>query len=141
MKISAKTEYACRALLQLAMHWPNDTPLQIGAIANIQQIPMKFLPHILIQLKQLGFVDSSRGKLGGYILSKPPAQINLSEVVQAFSDSGFSKSSARQKRVVSTLESIWQEVDQATQKHMGSINFEEICNRERSLKEIATFTI
>ena len=140
MKISAKTDYACRALLQLALHWPHTVPLQIGAIANSQQIPMKFLPHILIQLKQLGYVDSSRGKMGGYILTKTPAQIKSNEVVQAFSESGFSKST-RQKKVTNTLESIWQEIDEATQKHMGSIDFEEICNRERSLREIPNFAI
>ena len=139
MKISAKTDYACRALLQLALHWPNPTPLQIGTMAKSQQIPMKFLPHILIQLKQLGYVGSSRGKKGGYLLSQPPVEIKLSEVVQAFSNDGFSRPSARQKK--NTLESIWQEIGEATQKHMGSINFEEICNRERSLKGISTFAI
>jgi Rrf2 family protein len=140
MKISAKTDYACRALLQLAMHWPNNMPLQIGIIAKDQEIPMKFLPHILIQLKQLGYVDSIRGKMGGYLLTKTPAQIKLSEVVQSFSENGFSKSS-RQKKMIHTIESVWQEIDQATQKHMDSITFEEICNRERNLNEVSNYSI
>ena len=141
MKISAKTDYACRALLELALHWPNSLPLQIGAIAERQQIPMKFLPHILIELKQLGYVDSSRGKLGGYHLAQAPADIKLSEVVQAFSESLHRKTSNGLKASTNTLVSIWQEIDQATQKHMDSINFEEICDRERNLKNISTFAI
>src|SRR3989338_6958838 len=123
MKLSAKTEYACRALLELSLHWPSATPLQIAAIADKQHIPMKFLPHILIQLKQLGYVDSIRGKMGGYILSKTPEDIKLSGVVQAFSE-GFPKSSNRQKKITGILDSIWQEIDNATHKHMSSINFE-----------------
>ena len=141
MKISAKTDYACRALLELALHWPNSMPLQIGAIAERQQIPMKFLTHILIQLKQLGYVDSSRGKLGGYHLAQTPAEIKLNEVVQAFSESVHRKTSNGSRSSTNTLISIWQEIDEATQKHMDSINFEEICNRERDLKKIPTFTI
>ena len=140
MKLSAKTEYACRALLELALHWPHSSPLQIAAIADKQHIPMKFLPHILIELKQLGYVDSSRGKMGGYLLSKSPEDIKLSDVVQAFSE-GPSKPSNRQRKLTGILDSIWQEIENATRKHMSSINFEEICDRERNLKEVPNFTI
>jgi len=140
MKLSAKTEYACRALLELALHWPHSSPLQIAAIADKQHIPMKFLPHILIELKQLGYVDSSRGKMGGYILSKPPEEIRLSDVVGAFSE-GPSKSSNRQKKVAGILDSIWQEIENVTQKHMSNINFEKIRDRERNLKEVPDFNI
>jgi Rrf2 family protein len=140
MKLSAKTDYACRALLQLSLHWPHTTPLRIGIIAKSQQIPMKFLPHILIQLKQLGFVDSSRGKMGGYLLTKAPEQIKLCDIVQAFSENGSPKP-VKQKKSASTLESIWQEIDEATQKHMNSISFEEICERERNLRDIPNFAI
>ena len=49
MKIIAKTDYACRALLELSLHWPKQEPLQVTAIADNQQIPIKFLIHILIQ--------------------------------------------------------------------------------------------
>lgn len=69
MKISAKIDYACRALLiELGLHWPDNRPMQVSAIAKRQKIPMNFLVHILITLKELGYVDSIRGKSGGYVL-------------------------------------------------------------------------
>ena len=142
MKISAKTDYACRALLQLALHWPSVDPLSIGSIANIQQIPMKFLPHILLQLKQLGYVDSIRGKSGGYVLEKPPAEIRLSDVMRAFSEPMCMFPAVGNKRGKNNcLISIWKEIDEVTRKQMDSLNFEEISRRERNLKTVPTFEI
>lgn len=142
MKISAKTDYACRALLQLALHWPSSDPLPIGTIANIQQIPMKFLPHILLQLKQLGYVDSTRGKSGGYILGKAPAEIRLSDVMRAFSEPVCMLPARGQKRGrTNSLISIWKEIDEATRKQMENLTFEEISRRERNLKSAPMFEI
>jgi Rrf2 family transcriptional regulator, cysteine metabolism repressor len=142
MKISAKTDYACRALLQLALHWPSTEPLSIGMIARMQQIPMKFLPHILLQLKQLGYVDSIRGKSGGYMLGKPPAAIHLSDVLRAFSEPMCMLPATGQRRSrASCLMSIWKEIDEATRKQMDNLNFEEISRRERNLKTVPMFEI
>ena len=77
MRISAKIDYACRALLELSLHWPNNIPLQINTIAQNQQMPVKFLTQILLQLKQIGYVQSVRGKKGGYLLAKAPQKIRL----------------------------------------------------------------
>ena len=82
MKISAKIDYACRALLELALHWPNKEPLPITEIADKEKIPVKFLVHILINLKNLGYIQSVRGNRGGYLLVKNPSEINLLEVIQ-----------------------------------------------------------
>ena len=142
MKISAKTHYACRALLDLALHWPKTTPLPIRIIAGHRQIPMKFLPHILIQLKQLGYVDSTRGNKGGYILIKPPKEIKLSEIVKSFAEIqlGPSKAMERSKKV-DVLESIWREADEVLLNFMGSIDLEDISKREQSLSKIPMYTI
>src|SRR6267142_1058623 len=90
MKISAKIDYACRALLELGLHWPNTTPMQVGAIAKHQKIPMNFLVHILITLKEAGYVDSIRGKSGGYVLIKAPQDIRLGDVIKNFGGLGLS---------------------------------------------------
>ena len=70
MKISAKTDYACKAIFELVMHWPKPEPLAINVIARSQRIPIKFLTHILLQLKTMGMVESIRGQRGGYLLVK-----------------------------------------------------------------------
>ena len=82
MRVSAKCDYACKALLELALHWPNKEPVQIHEISEKQDIPIKYLVQILIQLKRIGFVDSIRGKEGGYNLAIAPDRITLGKVMR-----------------------------------------------------------
>lgn len=140
MRISAKIDYACRALLELSLHWPNNTPLQINTIAQNRQIPHKFLTQILIHLKQLGYVRSTRGKSGGYQLAKAPRNINLREVVQSFSDTG-NDYDTKQKNKADTFTSIWRETEEETYKAMELITFEEIIRRESAFHNVAMFAI
>ncbi len=133
MKVSARIDYACRALLELALHWPNSRPMQVAEIAKRQKIPMNFLVHILITLKQMGYVDSVRGKSGGYILIKPPQNVMISDVFKNFGGLGFS---ADKKPKVAkhghVMDAVWQELDDAVIKAMDTVTLESICNRERS---------
>ncbi|MGO9600511.1 MAG: RrF2 family transcriptional regulator [Isosphaeraceae bacterium] len=83
MKVSAKAEYACLALLALARHGPGAPPLRIREIAESHGIPERYLVQILLQLKGAGLVSSIRGASGGYRLARPPGQIALSDVLTA----------------------------------------------------------
>jgi Rrf2 family protein len=83
MKISAKAEYACLAILALARCQPDDPPLRIREIAEEHGIPERYLVQILLQLKGAGLVVSVRGALGGYRLARPPDRISLGEVLTA----------------------------------------------------------
>ncbi len=64
MKLSAKTEYACLAMLQMAREYENAEPQQIRRIAEEQGIPARFLVQILLQLKGASLVASTRGAAG-----------------------------------------------------------------------------
>src|SRR6266436_1931953 len=81
MKVSAKTEYACLALLELAARYDTGEPVRIRSIADEHGIPSRFLVQILLQLKGAGFVSSTRGASGGYQLIKRPEEITLGEVM------------------------------------------------------------
>ena len=81
MKLSAKTEYACLAMLELAARYGSNEPVRIRTIADEHGIPSRFLVQILLQLKGAGFVASTRGASGGYQLIKSPEQISLGEVM------------------------------------------------------------
>lgn len=81
MKISAKAEYACLALLELARPGKGDTPLRIREIAEAQEIPPRYLVQILLQLKASGLVRSTRGADGGYLLARPAEEIPVAEVI------------------------------------------------------------
>ncbi|HYD98462.1 MAG TPA: Rrf2 family transcriptional regulator [Alphaproteobacteria bacterium] len=79
--LSQKAKYALRALLVLAQH-DTDQPIFVADIADRENLPRKFLELILLDLKRAGFVDSRRGKNGGYLLAKRPGDITLGDVLR-----------------------------------------------------------
>src|SRR5947209_9077100 len=86
MRISAKAEYACVAMLELAACYGDPQPLRVKAIADAHGISQRFLVQIMLQLKTAGLVASVRGASGGYQLSRPPDNISLWSIIQAIED-------------------------------------------------------
>jgi Rrf2 family protein len=83
MKLSKRGEYALRALINLGLARELGRPmLQIRELAEHENIPVKFLEQILAQLKGAGYLDSRRGKRGGYFLKKPMGRIAIGEIVR-----------------------------------------------------------
>lgn len=78
-----KTDYALRALFSLVAEY-GAGPVSIRALAERNEVPKKFLEHILLDMKSQGWVDSVPGKSGGYFLAKRPSQITMGEVVRFF---------------------------------------------------------
>ncbi|MFF7468739.1 Rrf2 family transcriptional regulator [Streptomyces sp. NPDC008092] len=81
MYISAKADYAARALLELARQ--PDRPLTCEAVASSQDIPFRFLKSVVGELRRAGLVRSQRGCEGGYWLGRPAAEISLLDVARA----------------------------------------------------------
>lgn len=79
--LSQRTRYALRALTHLA-ELKGDAPVPVGEIAAGQRVPRKFLELILLDLKAGGLITSQRGRMGGYRLARPPAQISFGEVIR-----------------------------------------------------------
>jgi Rrf2 family protein len=82
VRVSAKTDYAIRAVLELAAAG-DERPVKGERIATAQQIPLRFLENILMQLRHTGLVESRRGADGGYRLARAPEDITLAEVIRA----------------------------------------------------------
>lgn len=82
MKVSTRGDYASRALLSLALH-ETDGPTSVRDIAERTGLPQPYLEQILLALKGAGLVRSKRGVGGGYVLSRPPVEITLAEIVSA----------------------------------------------------------
>jgi Rrf2 family protein len=82
VRVSAKTDYALRAALELAAA-PDEKPVKGERIATAQAIPLRFLENILMQLRHAGLVESRRGADGGYRLARPPAEVTLADVIRA----------------------------------------------------------
>jgi Rrf2 family protein len=81
MRVSAKVDYALRALAELAASPPG--PVKAERLANAQGIPLKFLENILLELRRAEIVTSQRGAEGGYRLAKPAAEISLADAIRA----------------------------------------------------------
>jgi Rrf2 family protein len=83
MWISKRTDYALRALFTLVEHYQRG-PIPIRELARRNEAPKRFLEHIMLDLKEKGWVDSLSGARGGYVLAKNPEKITMGEVVRHF---------------------------------------------------------
>ena len=83
MRISAKTDYAIRAVIEMAAAGGDGKLVKAEAVADAQQIPLRFLLSILNELRHAGIVDSRRGADGGYRLAKPAYAITIADVIRA----------------------------------------------------------
>jgi Rrf2 family protein len=81
VRVSAKTDYAVRALLELAV--AGDGPVKGERLAEAQAIPLKFLENILTDLRHAGIIRAQRGAEGGYWLARDPAAVTVGEVIRA----------------------------------------------------------
>jgi Rrf2 family protein len=84
MRLSARVDYALRAVAELAVAAaaPSRTVLTAEQVARAQEIPPKFLESILLQLRRAGVVQAQRGPDGGYWLARPAEEINLAEIIR-----------------------------------------------------------
>lgn len=127
MNISARCEYACRALVELARVQHIAEPLASQVIAERRQVPEKYLVHILLQLKRAGLVQSVRGAQGGYRLARPAEEISLLEIVEAI-DGPVMDPLPVEDAQTEELRMLWQELGQEISRQL----------RGRTLKEIAS---
>jgi len=86
MLLSTKTRYACRAMAELAAAYP-ENPVSVKDIARAQRLSPKYLEHIVSALKAAGLIEAVRGVHGGYVLSRAPEHITLSEVFRVLEGS------------------------------------------------------
>jgi Rrf2 family protein len=82
MKLSTRGRYGARAMLDIALHNPEGAS-KLKDIANRQKVSPKYLDHILSSLRKADLVKNIRGRFGGYLLTRPAAQISMKELIQA----------------------------------------------------------
>ncbi|MEX0977993.1 MAG: Rrf2 family transcriptional regulator [Pirellulales bacterium] len=131
MKVSAKTEYACLAMLELAAHWGSGEPVRIRAIAEEHGIPPRFLVQILLQLKGAGFVASTRGASGGYQLVKPPENVTLGEVMAVIEgqEGEVTSNVSSPSPTAQVLVGAWRQVAQVEYDALRAITFASLVSR------------
>ena len=134
ISVSARVQYACLAVLELAKHAGSPRPTRIEEIAAEQGIPKQFLVHILLQLKQKGILASARGVGGGYALAKAPSGITVGDVVRAVEPTlttPETKSNAQIKpdEANAVFFSLWRKVEQQAVDVLDKVTFDELLHR------------
>jgi Rrf2 family protein len=137
MRLSAKTEYAAIAVLELARNWGSDEPVRIRSIAAAHGVPSRFLVQILLQLKGAGLVTSTRGAAGGYQLARPPVEITLDDVFRIIEGpdelvTAVTQDLAGKSRSVSVLLEAWRMVAAAETEALRSVTFADLVERSRA---------
>ena len=126
MKLSVKSDYAARAVLGLARHFPTGAALRVEDLAGEQSIPANYLVQILIELKAQGIVRSLRGKEGGYLLARPPAEITLGDVLRAAHGSVFDTPALTDPECAPELRRAWQKLQQSAESAANAISFQQL---------------
>ena len=118
MNVSARTQYACLAMLELAARYGSPQPVPIRQIAERHSAPPNFLVQILLQLKHAGLIASVRGAAGGYALLKPPEDISLADVISAVDGLAEEEAAANEPSPAAVvLRETWRQID-ALQREM-----------------------
>ena len=141
MRVSAKGDYATRAMQDLALHYEKG-PIQIEDIARRQHLPARYLEQILLSLKRAGFLESKRGMSGGYYLAKPPREITIGAIIRAVEGPiipifcvGSGKREICIEEPHCCLRDIWADVRDAVAKIVDQTTLEDLCRRIRMKQE------
>ena len=126
MKLSVKSDYAARAVLGLARHYPTGAALRVEDLAGEQGVPPNYLVQILIELKAQGIVRSVRGKDGGYLLARSPGDITLADVLRAVHGTLFDTPALSDSDCPPELRRAWQRLQQAVDATAGATTFQRL---------------
>lgn len=110
MKISAKVDYACRVLAELARLHGTAELAQIEHLARIEHVPPHFLAQILSELRNGGLITSRRGIQGGYALARPPDEISLYDIFAVIDGEVLGLSGNHEGRSGRRMLQVWNEI-------------------------------
>ena len=132
MRISAKGEYAIKAMLDLALQRERGL-IPIQEIAKRQSIPQRYLEQVLLSLKRAGLLTSKRGSTGGYHLTRDPGEITVGAVLRAVEGT--------RSTFVATaspdLADLWLEMSEAVSKVVDRVTFGDLVARARERRSRA----
>jgi len=142
--ISKKTKYAINALVYIAKN-KEEQPISVSKIANEQNIPLKFLESILVELKNARILNSKKGKYGGYSLNGTPDEIHMAKVMRLFDGAiallpcvtyqFYEKCEECTDEETCGIRQVAMEIRNETVKRLKAATLSDIINREKKLKK------
>lgn len=145
MKLSTRTRYGTRFLLALAREYGKG-PVLLKDIANREWISEKYLGQIVLALKGVGLIDAHRGARGGYFLTRPPGEITLMDVFEAF-EKPFQLVDCHQGGKICSrfslcvVREVWEELTRRLSDSLKGITLLDLCEREKKKAIPFTYTI
>jgi Rrf2 family cysteine metabolism transcriptional repressor len=136
MKLSTKGRYAMRAMLDLATHYGEGLTF-LKDVAARQEISERYLEHLFLSLKAAGLVNSTRGANGGFVLSRPPSETKLMDIitvsegqlslVECVDDPGVCKRSSH-----CATRDVWMDLKNAIENVLGAITLQDLVEKQRA---------
>jgi Rrf2 family protein len=141
MKLSTRTRYAVRAIIELAQN-DSKKPLQLKIIAQRQDISVKYLEQLMAVLRSAGFVRSIRGSKGGYVLAKAPKEIKLNDVMHRLEGTVATVECVENEDYCSrsadcAARYLWTQVEQAIDKVLGAITLQDLVDKANDEKQLS----
>ena len=137
MKLSTRSRYGVRLILDLALH-ADEGPVRLGSVAQRQGIGIKYLEQIIIDLKWADYVKTVRGPKGGHMLTRPPEEITVGEIVGLLEGGlklvkcvQYPEECKRSSSCVTRI--LWMEATEAIRDRLDAITFRELMNRSPAL--------
>lgn len=145
MKLSTRGRYGVRLMFDLADHYGKG-PILLKDIAARQGISEKYLWQLISPLKNIGLIHSTRGARGGYELARPPAQINLKEIVSVLEGpihlvGCVGDPSLCERDDSCVVKEIWHEVSIKLQGILASYTLEDLLERQKIKTDLITYII
>jgi len=132
MKLSTRSRYGTRMMLDLAQHY-DQGPVQIGDVSKREDISVKYLEQLIIPLKKANFIKSVRGPKGGHMLAKPPEEITVGEIVRIL-EGGINLTNCIENPEVCDRTSdcltrgVWEEASKAMYEKLDSVTLSKMIN-------------
>ena len=140
MKLSTRSRYGTRMMLDLAQHY-DENPVQIGEIAKRQDISVKYLEQLIIPLKKAHYINSVRGPKGGHVLAKPPQEITVGEIVELL-EGGINLTDCVEnpdtcdRSQTCLTRGVWETATRAMYQELNSITLSDMVKGHKSTREL-----
>lgn len=140
MKLSTRTRYGVRAILELAENYGKG-PLQLKVIARNQELSVKYLEQLMAVLKSAGIVRSIRGARGGYVLAKLPGQVKISECFNCLEGPVITaecveNSSVCTRSLDCVAKGLWTQLQQAILGVLDSMTLQDLLDKAKGSKTL-----
>jgi Rrf2 family protein len=126
VKLSVKSDYAARAVLGLARRYAEGGSVRVEDLAVEQGIPPNYLVQILIELKSQQIVKSQRGKDGGYLLAKAPADITFADVLRCVDGQVFDSPAINDPQCPVELRAVWRKLQSTVDEVADAVTFQRL---------------